>query len=64
MRKRDNRTPEKRAADCRAWYLINKENVKRKCAEYKRRLRADPVAWAGYLAKVRAYRHSQSEAMS
>lgn len=56
---RDLRTPKERAADCRAWYLRNREYVKMKSRVYRRQLKADPVRWAEYLAKARAYKRKK-----
>lgn len=62
MSGRDNRTPEKRAADCHAWYMRRRAYCLTKSRVYKRLMKADPVRWAEYLAKARAYKHSRIEA--
>lgn len=53
---RDKRTPEKRASDCHAWYLLNKESVKTKSATYRAMVKASPVAWAAFIEKARLYK--------
>lgn len=58
-RKRDFRTPAKRAADCHAWYLRNKAYVKMKTGLYRKTIRNDPILWETYLAKARVYKRKR-----
>jgi hypothetical protein len=50
------RKSNQRAIAQRAWYVRNAVVLKLKAQLYRQRLRADPVAWAGYLAKARVYK--------
>lgn len=41
------------------YYLRNKARIKKKTDAYRQVIRADPIAWAGYLAKARAYKRKK-----
>jgi hypothetical protein len=56
---RDTRTVAQRKSDQRSWYLKNADYAKMKSRVYRRQLKADPVRWAGYLAKARAYKRKK-----